>query len=147
MTAVFEGPGVKIQYPKNWKLHNHPTNLKPYDITIESPAGSIWNLHVFPNSSDAQSLAREILLELEKNYDSVEFEETSEQIEQFHLSGYDANFFYLDLLIEARIRYFTTSEHTFVLLIQAEDRDFKREQLVLAAITTSFVRNLDATNL
>ncbi|HMO15801.1 MAG TPA: hypothetical protein PKD64_04870 [Pirellulaceae bacterium] len=142
MTAIIDENGIKIQYPENWRRHDLPTNIKPFEISIESPSGTIWNLHVMSPTSDPEFLVQQMLEEFRKNYEDVEVNGTNELVENTELMGFDLNFFYLDLLIEVRIRHFSTLEHSFVLMIQAESRDFDREQLVLQAITISLFRNL-----
>lgn len=142
MTAVFEDFGIKFQYPENWKLSDGLRDRLPYEIAIESPSGSLWTLHMFPGTSDPVALADEVRLALANQYDSFESTEISEKIGDIEMAGYEVSFFCLDLLIEGNLRYFQTDVYTFVLLTQAEDRDFQQQKPVFAAITKSLIDNL-----
>jgi len=144
VTAVFEEHGLKIQYPENWRLTKGQQDRTPYEISIESPAGCLWTLHVFPVTSEADKLAKEAVLALHDQYEILDRSEVVEKLAEIEMKGYDLNFFCLDLLVEVRIRYFSSNENSFVLLLQSEDREFQKVNLVFSAITTSFLSNLPA---
>ncbi len=142
MTALYQQHDLEFQFPENWELREGDADRMPVEITIESPQGSLWILSVFPRDSDESGLAKNVLDTLKEQYDSFEASSVEEPIGQLTVKGFNCNFFYLDLLIEAHIRHFSTHDRTFVLLYQAEDRVFQSEKLVLSAISTSLTNGL-----
>lgn len=143
VTAVYQNHQFEFQYPENWQLRESQAERMPYEVTLESPRGGVWILNVFPTESNGQALAEDVVKSLGEQYDSIESYPVSEKFGAIETEGFNINFFYLDLLIEAHIRHFVTDSYTYILLFQAEDRIFQEELLVFSAITTSLINNLE----
>ena len=62
-----------------------------------------------------------------------------EEIEGTHSVGYDLLFYCLDFIVSSRVRSFSFENRTFVLLWQAEDKEFDEISPVFSAITTSLL--------
>ena len=60
------------------------------------------------------------------------------------LDGSDLNFYCLDLTNTAQVRTLTTPDAIYLILCQAEDREWDEVAPVFDAMTTSFVRGLPA---
>ena len=58
------------------------------------------------------------------------------------LAGWDLNFYCLDLTNTAQVRAVETPAATYLLLAQAEDREWDRVAPVFAAMTASFMAGL-----
>jgi hypothetical protein len=61
-------------------------------------------------------------------------------IEGSELPGFNLNFYCLDLTNTAHIRTLQTPGAVYLILCQAEDREWERVAAVFAAMTTSFVK-------
>lgn len=145
MTAVFDRHGLKFQYPENWELTEEVADDdEAIEIQLLAPGGAFWSLTVLSSDASPGSLIQEMLESLESQYEGVETEAASERVGEILLEGFDSYFYCLDLLVSNRIR---TLEHDglpLVIMTQAENREFDRQELVFSAITTSLLRSLAA---
>ncbi len=142
MPALYDRHGVRFQYPENWSLCEESTRW-PREITLESPTGALWALHVyFPPDSPAR-LLDDALAAMQREYQGVESTSVTEQLHaSTSAAGYDLCFFYLDLIVECHLRAFTYRDKTFLILMQAEEREFQQLHPVFQAMTTSLIRHL-----
>ena len=143
MTAVYDNSGVHFQYPENWTLLEEAQQW-PHEITLESPSGAFWALHIYFPPADPLELAADALRAMRMEYDNVEVDPVQEKIGPVDTEGFDMSFFYLDLLITCRARCFNFRDKTFVLIMQGEDRDFATLEPVFLAITMSLLRESTA---
>lgn len=143
MTAVFEQHGLRIQYPENWTLQQGQAEGQGLELQIVAPSGAFWSLLAFARQNEGEPLMQEILGNLEEQYDSVETSAVQESMGGFEASGHDTFFFYLDLLVANRMRCLSAGEHRFLIIWQAENRDFDNIEPVFQAITVGFLASLD----
>lgn len=142
MTAVYEKHGVRFQYPENWKLYEESSRW-PREITLESPSGAIWALHVYFPPDKPQRLLEDSLQAMHREYRDIETHKVSELLDaETSAEGYNLLFFYLDLIVDCRLRSFTYHDKTFLLMTQAEEREYQQLEPVFSAITTSLLRGL-----
>jgi hypothetical protein len=140
MPAVFDKFGIRFQYPENWILEDEES-ARDQVVTVYSPGGAFWTLMLRPASTDPAEMASAVVDELDKEYEDFESETTSERIGDVDTIGYDVNFICLDLTNTALIRAWSDERHTFLLMCQAEDRDFEQLQNVFRAMTVSLLSN------
>jgi hypothetical protein len=138
MPAVFEKFGIRFQYPENWTLEDEGA-ARDQVVTVYSPGGAFWTLMLRPAGTDPVEMASAVVDELEKEYDEFESEPTHERIGNMDTAGYDVNFICLDLTNTAWIRTWTSDRNTFLLMCQAEDRDFEQLANVFRAMTVSLL--------
>lgn len=140
MPAEFDNFGVRFQYPENWSL-DVEEGAEECSISIASPVGAFWTLSIHPPGSDLATLTRTVLGVLQGEFSDLDFETVSDRLDDQPLTGYDVHFYCLDFINTAAVRAFQTSRAAYVLLYQAEDRDYERFEPIFRAITTSFLRN------
>ena len=141
--AIYQQQGLRFEYPDNWSLDvDDPTDGSKTAITVVSPGGAFWSLSVFPLEVDLPEMLRTALDALTQEYQDLDAEAVTDEIERKPLFGYDVNFYCLDLTNSALIRGFQTSSAAYLLLCQAEDREFDRVQRVFEAMTTSLLRGM-----
>lgn len=140
MTAVYDQVGVRFLYPENWELADEPESDLPRVTSVTSPTGGFWALHVYEATSDPGDLADEVLASMRQEYDSLESERVTEQIGSVQAVGYDLEFYVLDFVASARVRAFRHQDRTYLVLAQAESRDFDNLADVFRAITLSLLR-------
>ena len=138
--AIYEQQGVHFEYPENWKLDDDPSDQSQTTITVFSPGGAFWTLSVLPRDIDLPLMLKTLLDALADEYQDIDSGAVSDQVESQAMVGYDVNFYCLDLTTSALIRGFQTLRASYVLLCQAEDREFTRVKPVFDAMTTSLVR-------
>jgi hypothetical protein len=81
---------------------------------------------------------------MRKEYQDLDSETAADKIGGRPLTGFDLNFYCLDLTNTAQVRTLETPDAIYLLLCQAEDREWERVAPVFAAITASFVAALSA---
>jgi len=141
MTATYRNFGVEFLYPENWSVTEEQTSGWPRSVALQSPDGSFFVLQAHPSTPPLE-LANEVLKTMKEEYAALEAEPAIEQVEDIDLIGYDLNFYYLDLLISARVRSVPIGECTYVWFFQGESRDFDQMTPVFLAIETGLLRNL-----
>jgi hypothetical protein len=65
----------------------------------------------------------------------------TDEVGDTQTKGVNVSFFYLDLLVEARIRTLKTPAATLIWHYQAESRELEHMEQVFLAITTSLLQN------
>ncbi|MCG8449951.1 MAG: hypothetical protein MI725_10285 [Pirellulales bacterium] len=151
MPAVFEQFGLQFQYPDNWSAEHEAGNAAPSgnlpaehtgQVVVSSPQTAFWQLTQYPRQIDLEPLFDEALSALRAEYESIEVEPADDHVEGFELAGYEVNFFCLDLTITCWLRGFKTPHAAYLLLCQAEDREFAEVSPVFRAMLTSVLQNL-----
>ena len=85
-------------------------------------------------------LAQAAVKALRQVYSDLDSEAAEEVVFGQELTGYDVNFYCLDLTNTALVRGFRTEDATYMILCQAEDREFAEVEPVFRAITASLLR-------
>ena len=88
------------------------------------------------------TLAEAVVTQMRKEYQDLDSEPVTEQVAARALAGLNMNFYCLDLTNTAHVRTLETPEAIYLLLCQAEDRDWAKISPVFAAMTASFVARL-----
>ena len=138
MPALFDRLGIKFLYPDDWTLDTSTVESEE-GATVYSPGGGFWSVVIRGPDEDPAELAKVALVALGDTYEDLDTEPAEETIAGQELVGYDLNFYCLDLISTAQIRAFRRQGRTFLLLWQAEDREFDEVSNVFRAITTSLL--------
>src|SRR5690348_12517864 len=104
MPAVYESFGVRFLYPENWSISEEEIEEWPRTVTLQSPETSFWTLLVYPPDQVPRKIVEELIGSIREIYEDLEVLPTKESIGDTLLKGVDIAFFYLDLLVEAKIR-------------------------------------------
>ena len=143
--AQYNKLGLTFMYPENWTLSEQAEDElenAPREISLESPTGCLWVLHVFDSGTPAKGVLTEVVQGLDQQYEDFEFNPLPDcEILNYKTIGGDADFYCLDFLVTARIQVINTSEFVFSVLNQAESRDFDKMEQVFLAITTSLLKS------
>jgi len=142
MPAQYDNLGICFQYPDNWTLDEEDALAGRNSVTVYSPGSAFWSVAIHPHSADPQKLARAAVKAMKQEYRELETEQTTETLAGRELSGYDLNFYYLDLTNTAQVRTLRTDRTVYTIFCQAEDREFDRLREVFQAITTSLLGRL-----
>lgn len=144
MTARYDRSGIRFQYPENWKIVDEQFDGFPRSVCVQAPSGAFWSLDIHPFSVRSEDILREMVAAITDDYDDVESELVEEVIEEFEAIGADLFFSCLDFVIKARLRSFKSGHATYVMLYQAEDRDFDQFEPVFRAMTHSLLHTQTA---
>jgi hypothetical protein len=137
MPASFDHLGVRFQYPESWALETSEDG-EGNDVTVYNPEGAFWSLTIH-DQGEPESLAKEAVAAMQAEYDELDCEQVTDSIAGQRLTAYDLNFYCLDLTNTAHIRAFRRDDRTFLLMWQAEDREFDFIAPIFRAITTSLI--------
>lgn len=143
MPAVYEHQGIRFLYPENWSLMDEDYDGWPHSVTVQSPQTSFWSLHVYPPGQDLKPLVKEVIESIQASFPDQELEvlPVNDEVGETKTKGVDVTFFYLDLLVEARIRTLKTPSATLIWHYQAESHELEVMEPVFLAITTSLLQN------
>lgn len=144
MPSVFQHNSLCFEYPDNWTIEDSCGDELP-QVVVSSPHTAFWHLSSYPRGTDLEPLFDEALAALRSEYPEMETEPALGEAlacEGQQLEGFDVNFYCLDLTNTCWLRGFQTDEATYLLLCQAEDREFNRVSPVFQAMLASLLRNL-----
>ncbi|MCE9546330.1 MAG: hypothetical protein K8T25_12520 [Planctomycetia bacterium] len=142
MPATYAKLGIRFDYPDNWTIDEDEARATRNAVTVYAPGGAFWSVLVLPSEVDPAAEAATAVETMRADYDEIDVEPIEEQVEGWDLAGFDLNFYCLDLTNTAQIRAFNSPFGTYMILVQAEDREFQQLELVFRAITVSMLRHL-----
>jgi len=138
----FHRLGIDFSYPDSWSLDTDDARDGRVAVTVHTPEGGFWSVSGHAPGGRAADLAEAVVAQMRHEYRDLDAEPAAEEVAERTLSGFDLNFYCLDLTNTARVRTLETPTAVWLLLCQAEDREWDRVAPVFAAMTTSFVRGL-----
>lgn len=142
MPVTYAKLGIRFEYPENWTLDEEEARDSRNAATVYAPSGAFWSVNLQPSDDgEPLALADSVVETLKQEYPDFDEEPVRETLEGWELIGYEANFYCLDLTNTAQIRAVQSPYGTFVILTQAEDREFERLAPVFQAMTISLLRN------
>jgi hypothetical protein len=138
----FDRFGLAFDYPDNWSVDTSDAEGRFAAVTVYAPEGGFWSVSGHAAGGDPAALSQAVLEEMKREYRDLDSERADEVVAGRTLAGLDMNFYCLDLTNTARVRTVETPAAIYLLLCQAEDRDWDRIAPVFAAMTASFVKAL-----
>lgn len=139
MPAVYHHLGVHFLYPENWSVQDEERDEWPRTVTLQSEHTSFWSLYVYPPDHDARSAVTDAVNSIRELYEDLEVIPAKETYSDIETKGVDIAFFYLDLLVEAKVRCLKTPSALLLWHYQAESREFDEIEPVFQAIATSLL--------
>lgn len=140
MPAQYEHLGIRFYYPENWSLVDERVGDWPHSVTVQNEETSFFSLHVYPANQDMGPIIDTVIESIRAEYPELEILEAKEKVGDVPAQGVDVCFFFLDLLVEAKIRAVQTPTYTLVWHYQAESREFDKMEPVFQAIATSLMQ-------
>jgi hypothetical protein len=139
MPAIFDHLGVQFQYPEGWALEAGD-EADGEEVTVFSPGGAFWSLTIHDDGEPTE-LMDVVVQAMREQYDELDSEAIEDSIAGQELSGFDLNFYCLDLTNTAQIRAFQRGAKTYLMIWQAEDREFDAIAPIFRAIATSLIKH------
>lgn len=144
MTRIHQILGVTCTYPENWQLTEDRENDRLVSFTIQSPKTAFMSVFVSPTPGQASQLVTEMTELLCSEYDEVEVSELDEASLDVpglpeDVEAAELNFYYLDVIVTARLIAFSEENRTVLVQCQAEDREFDSLQMVFKAMLVSML--------
>jgi hypothetical protein len=135
----FERFGLAFDYPENWTIDIDDSSGDLAAVTVYSPDGGFWSVSGHAPGGDPDRLSLAVVQQMRNEYQDLDSEPALDTVAGQDLPGFDLNFYCLDLTNTAQVRTLNTASAIYLLLCQAEDRDWDRVSHVFAAMTASFV--------
>ncbi len=160
MPAVYDKSGLCFEYPESWLLEESgrtddteeldspggdattaasPDAEEPMSVTVHSPGGAFWTVMKYRGAGDPRRYVEASVAAMRTEYDNLDAEPAEESVRGHHLTGYDLNFFYLDLTNTTHIRGVKTLGATLLIFCQADDREWEELEGVFRAMTASLL--------
>jgi hypothetical protein len=139
MPAVYEHRGIRFLYPDNWSLMDEEIEDWPRSVTVQSEHTAFLSIHAYPARQAIEPLIDQVIESIREVYPELEVLEADDVVGDTATSGVDICFFYLDLLVEAKVRALKTPTYTLVWHYQAESREFEEVEPVFNAMVTSLL--------
>ncbi len=140
MPKKFEDLGLSFLYPDNW---NTAEDQDSQAMMIESPDGAFLSVTRLEDI-DAETSIEQARVAMEGEYEEVEQESISREIGDRRLVGVTQRFVYLDLIVTSHLLAFPGNRCTYLVQMQAEDRDMTRLQQVFDAMLISMCQSIPA---
>ena len=134
--------GLAFDHPDNWSVDIDDAAGLGSAVTVYAPDGGFWSVSAHEPGGPASELAAAVVQEMREQYQELDSEPAEERVGDRVLRGFDMNFYCLDLTNTAQVRTLETPGAVYLLLCQAEDREWEETAPVFAAMTASFVAGL-----
>jgi hypothetical protein len=136
---------IQCTYPENWQLSEDQDQERLTSFTLQSPNTAFMSVYVSRQGGQTQQLIEEMTELLTAEYDEVESHAIDAKSLGLgntgqDLQAVDLNFYFLDLLVTARLIAFSDAEKTVLVQCQAEDREFESLEMVYRAMLVSMFR-------
>lgn len=120
--ATYDRNGFFFHYPVGWLLEETPFDGDGGSIQLTSPSGAFWILTSHPFGTSPDTVALDVLRSMQREYRDLEFEPIFQTHFGRTLSGFEINFFYLDLTNTASILCFADETTTYGIFWQCGDQ-------------------------
>ncbi len=146
MPVTYDDLGIRFQFPENWSLEADDEVPDRPSVTVYSPGGAFWTVVRRGPGDDLGQMADEAAAAVREEYPGSDSEAVREILGEAELQGYDLNFICLDLINTACVRVCRTPSASYLVVYQAEDRDFEKLRDVFRALTFSLLKESDGND-
>lgn len=140
----FDRFGLAFDYPDTWSVDTDDADDRYATVTVYAPGGGFWSVSGHAPGGDPRELAAAVVVQMKQEYRDLDSEPAEDEIGGRRLTGFDMNFYCLDLTNTAQVRTLATADAIYLIICQAEDHDWTEIAAVFAAMTTSFVAATEA---
>jgi hypothetical protein len=120
-TTVYEDHGIRFEYPMAWEV-SVSKDGPAVNVEVQNPEGPEFALiQVDQSCPDPEAVADEVLEALRAEYPELDDVPALEQVQGYPATGYDVEFFALDVTNGALIRSFQTPQRTVLVFGQWSD--------------------------
>lgn len=161
MPTSFQSNGLRFLYPDNWTIVERSADAGGVGVTLEFPGGGFFAVEQVTDPRDDDALLAALVESVKEGYQDAEHEPMS--ADDFGASPLSARggdsataavgpmtdagpaaevrFYYLDLLVIARLMVLRLGPTRYVVQTQAESRDFDRNLPVFQALLKQIREN------
>jgi hypothetical protein len=137
MREVYEGNGVTFEYPEDWELTEQVQDDECL-ITVSGPGTSFWSVGLFCDRPNTEIVLDTVVAAFRDDYPDLDSYPIEDEILGQPASGFDLEFFCLELVNTACVRSFMARDFTVMILSQAEDSELAESKAIFEWILESF---------
>ena len=136
MTQQYQGDGVSLRYPDDWKL-DREESADGWTLLLQSPGTAFLTLTCDQSGATREEIAAAALEALQADYPALEAQPQVDTLAGQMAVGHDMQFFSLDLTNTCWTRGIYSADGVLLLLCQTNDLELERYEPVLRAICAS----------
>lgn len=126
--------GTELIYPDNWELTGPVDDGESEGYIVESPSGMFFALNRYAGRTDYEHVLKQATLAMNEEYDEVESEIYKADDARANEAGLELQFYCSNLVITSRMLSLQLDSDVLLVQMQAENRDFDKNELVFAAM-------------
>ena len=136
MRNVYDSHGITFQYPADWVVTEQEQGDECL-ISVSGPGTSFWSVGLFRDRPHPDLVLETALAVFKDEYPDLDVYETEEELLGQQATGYDIEFFCLELVNTARLRAFLAEEFTVLVMCQADDTELETSTPLFEALSQS----------
>ncbi len=142
MDRVFEGHGIRFEYPDDWILHEQSA-AEEITLTVHSPDTSFWSLTLIFDRPDPRRVIDAILETFREEYTEIDVYPSDVRLGDQPTESCELDFVCHDLIGSAFLRAAVAPEFTLLVLYQGADLELDDTQPLLEKINNSLTWEAD----
>lgn len=136
MDRVFEGHGIRFEYPDDWILHEQ-SSPEEVTLTVQSPDTSFWSLTLIFDRPDPRRVIDSVLDTFREEYSEIDVYPSDVRLNDLPTEACELDFVCHDLIGSAFLRAVATPDFTLLVLYQGADLELDDVQPLLEKVSRS----------
>lgn len=136
MDRVFEGHGIRFEYPDDWILHEQ-SSPEEVTLTVQSPDTSFWSLTLIFDRLDPRRVIDSVLDTFREEYSEIDVYPSDVRLNDLPTEACELDFVCHDLIGSAFLRAVATPDFTLLVLYQGADLELDDVQPLLEKVSRS----------
>ncbi len=142
MDRVFEGHGIRFEYPEDWILHEQ-SSAEEITLTVQSPDSSFWSLTLIMDRPDPRRVLDAILDTFREEYSEIDVYPSEVLLAEQPTESCELDFVCHELIGSAFLRAVAAPDFTLLVLYQGADLELDSTQPLMEKITNSLLWDTD----
>lgn len=142
MDRVFEGHGIRFEYPDDWILHEQ-SSPEEITLTVQSPDSSFWSVTLILDRPDPRRVIETILETFREEYSEIDVYPSDVRLGDQPTESCELDFVCHDLIGSAFLRAAVAPDFTLLVLYQGADLELDDTQPLLEKINNSLTWDAD----
>ncbi len=134
---------LEFPYPESWSVSEDKQQEWVDAVLVESPDSAFLSINRYPKTDLPEEILEQACQAMANEYEEIEQEDLLFDLGDGDSFGVDLRFYVLDLIVVSRLLAFTIGRYSYLIQMQAEDRDFERLRSVFHAMVTKAIQSLD----
>ncbi len=142
MDRVFEGHGIRFEYPDDWILHEQ-SSPEEITLTVQSPDSSFWSLTLIMDRPDPKRVLDAILDTFREEYSEIDAYPSDVRLADQPTESCELDFVCHELIGSAFLRAVAAPDFTLLVLYQGADLELDNTQPLMEKISNSLLWDTD----